>query len=182
MMSWLFKLIGDYFRLSIFAVGILLGVQIPAFVDQYEKRVDAHLVEAQEILKGFQITANRYFDGSVTRLIAHYRNSQDRVFKDDADNIEFIVNRVSHLENQQQSLATDFFNQVRYLALSADKALTAETFEQYSYVVPLSVNALVSGALMAVVFVVFLDLFNLCCARCYRRIATNKSQTSVRGE
>lgn len=175
MMSWLLKRISDYIRLGIFAAGILIGVQAPAFVDQYEKRVDAHLIEAKEILNGFQNTANRYFEGDIQRLITHYRNSQDKVFEDDANNIEFIVNRVETLKKQQQALSTNFLNQVRYLTLSADKELAFETFDNYSYVVPLNSQALISGAVIAVIFLLISDFFAFLTKRSVRRLKSNKT-------
>jgi len=73
-------IVRDYLRLILFAAGLLTGVQVPAFVDQYQKRLDAHMLEAKQSLSGFQQTADRYFAGDVQPLITHYRNNQDKVF------------------------------------------------------------------------------------------------------
>ena len=64
-------LISDYVRLLSFALGLLLGIQVPAFVDQYAKRVDAHWREARTNLGEFQLDADRYFNGDMQRLISH---------------------------------------------------------------------------------------------------------------
>ncbi|MGY2498465.1 DUF2937 family protein, partial [Klebsiella pneumoniae] len=37
----------SYLRLTLFAFGLLLGVQVPGFVDDYAKRVEAHRLESQ---------------------------------------------------------------------------------------------------------------------------------------
>ena len=37
----------SYLRLVLFAIGLLVGVQVPGFVNDYAKRVEAHLIEAQ---------------------------------------------------------------------------------------------------------------------------------------
>ena len=42
-----------YLRLVVFALGLLVGVQVPGFVDQYAKRVSAHYIEASKNFAGF---------------------------------------------------------------------------------------------------------------------------------
>ena len=59
-----------YSRLAVFAVGILLGIQVPSFVEQYNQRIDAHFREVNINLSGFQDTADRLFDGDLEALIA----------------------------------------------------------------------------------------------------------------
>ena len=44
----------SYLRLVLFAAGLLIGVQVPGFISDYAKRVEAHLIEAQTGLSGFQ--------------------------------------------------------------------------------------------------------------------------------
>ena len=43
----------SYLRLVLFAAGLLIGVQVPGFINDYAKRVEAHLIEAQAGLSGF---------------------------------------------------------------------------------------------------------------------------------
>jgi hypothetical protein len=52
-----------YSRLIIFAIGLLFGIQILSFVDQYQKRVDAHFQEVSANIAGLQLTANDLFSG-----------------------------------------------------------------------------------------------------------------------
>jgi len=84
------RLCTDYLRIILFCSGLLIGIQIPAVVDQYAKRIDAHLTEVLDIFAGFQQTADRYFEGNIQDLISHYKSSDDAVFKNDATNILFI--------------------------------------------------------------------------------------------
>ncbi|MDN5509332.1 MAG: DUF2937 family protein, partial [Pseudomonas sp.] len=51
----------SYLRLVLFAVGLLVGVQVPGFINDYAKRVEAHLIEAQTGLRGFESTAQQFF-------------------------------------------------------------------------------------------------------------------------
>lgn len=92
------KLCADYLRIILFCGGLLTGIQIPALVDQYAKRIDALLIEAQDVFAGFQETADCYFEGNIQDLFSHYKSSNDAVFKNDASNILFISNRVSYLK------------------------------------------------------------------------------------
>src|ERR1700722_1792907 len=86
-----------YVRLVVFALGLLAGVQVPGFVDQYAKRVSAHYIEASKTFAGFQHLADQYFGGSVDALIAHHVASADAVFHDEANNIEAISARLKRL-------------------------------------------------------------------------------------
>jgi len=45
------KVLYRYFLILIACTAILFGVQIPNFVDQYEKRLDAHFLEVQNNLR-----------------------------------------------------------------------------------------------------------------------------------
>ena len=44
----------SYLRLVLFAVGLLVGVQVPGFIDDYGSRVAAHRLESEQGLKGFR--------------------------------------------------------------------------------------------------------------------------------
>ena len=44
----------DYLRLLLFTGGVLIGVQVPGFIDQYGKSLEAHLLESSQSLKEFQ--------------------------------------------------------------------------------------------------------------------------------
>jgi len=66
------NLLQTYSRLLLFAAALLLGIQIPSFIDQYEKRVDAHFQEVSINISGFQNTADLMFGGDLQQLIAYY--------------------------------------------------------------------------------------------------------------
>ncbi len=71
----------SYLRLVLFTLGLLLGVQVPGFIDDYAKRVDAHRLEAAQNIQGFQQTAGQFFNGSLEELVRHYRSNSDPVFQ-----------------------------------------------------------------------------------------------------
>jgi hypothetical protein len=45
-------MVAGYVRLIVFAFGLLVGVQVPSFVDQYAKRVSAHSDRGRQQLSG----------------------------------------------------------------------------------------------------------------------------------
>lgn len=151
------KFMFEYIRLILFAFGLLLGIQVPSFVDQYTKRVDAHLIEAQQSLSGFQQTADRYFSGSVEKLIAHYKVSDDPVFRNDADSIQSIYLRVQLLSNELTQLQKNSVVAAYHSIFNHQKALMEETLAQYSYVILLSPGALLWGICLALVFAMMIE-------------------------
>ena len=42
----------SYLRLALFALGLLVGVQVPGFIDDYSKRVEAQRMESEVGLNG----------------------------------------------------------------------------------------------------------------------------------
>jgi hypothetical protein len=160
------KLCIDYLRLILFCSGLLIGIQVPAVVDQYEKRIDAHLTEALQILAGFQQTADRYFNGSVHELVAHYESSNDPVFKDDARNIRFISERVSALQSEAQTLQQSAVWRVLHVVTMPDKQIIQQTMQQYSYMILIDPQALIWGVicgfLIATVLEGILHLLGFC--------------------
>ena len=75
------KLCADYLRIILFCGGLLVGIQIPAVVDQYAKQINAHFSETVDVSAGFQQTTDRYFEGSIQDLLSRYKSSDDDVFK-----------------------------------------------------------------------------------------------------
>ena len=83
----------SYSRLLLFTLALLVGVQIPGFMLDYEQRVDAHRLESDQALSGFRRTAQQYFEGNLDGLLAHYRASEDPVFRSDADSLGVLLRR-----------------------------------------------------------------------------------------
>ena len=134
-----------YLRLVVFALGLLAGVQVPGFVDQYAKRVSAHYIEASKNFAGFQRIADQYFGGSVDALIAHHVSSADAVFHDEARNIEAISARLKRLGSELEAMNRPLFSRIVHVAFRPDKDLLKETIAAYSYTVPLNEDAILYG-------------------------------------
>ena len=150
-------MIREYLRLITFTAGLLMGIQVPGFIDQYQKRVDAHLQEANKNISGFQLTANRFFNGNIDALITHYKASTDPVFQRDAASITHIYQRLQMLQAE-----ADIFNK-RWYQISAHVAgqyrstLFQETLAQFSHTIPLTGTAILWGVSVALCLSIIID-------------------------
>ncbi len=138
-------MIRSYLRLALFALGLLLGVQVPGFIDDYAKRVEAHRLESEQSLSGFRDTAQRFFDGDLQRLVGHYRNSRDPVMQSDARSVGLLVERSALLEQESLAMQGPWYRQIWHLATAADAQLLAETRAAYRYQVLLAPEAIAWG-------------------------------------
>ena len=141
----------SYLRLVLFAAGLLIGVQVPGFINDYAKRVEAHLIEAQTGLSGFQGTANQFFKGDMQALVAHYRASEDPIFRSDADSLSTLLTRQLALDKQFQAMQGPWYIRFLQVALAADPDIRKETWNGYSYQILLTPEAMIwgmSGALL----------------------------------
>ncbi|TBU96037.1 DUF2937 domain-containing protein [Stutzerimonas kirkiae] len=135
----------SYLRLVLFGLGLLIGVQWPGFIEAYALRVDAHRQEAELGLQGFRDTAEKFFQGDLERLIAHYRGSDDAVIRSDARSLEHLVQRVELLEREWQAMSGPWYARAWHVAFAADPQLRAETYTGYRYQVLLTPEAIAWG-------------------------------------
>jgi hypothetical protein len=154
----------SYLRLVLFTAGLLIGVQIPGFISDYTKRVEAHLIEAQKSLGGYNDTAQRFFKGDVQALIQHYRSSDDPVFRTDADNINNLLTRTQTLDREWLALQGPWYMRAYHVLTAADPDIRKETWNGYSWQVLLSPEVIGWGlvcallfSLVIVSFVLFID-------------------------
>jgi uncharacterized membrane-anchored protein YhcB (DUF1043 family) len=138
-------MIANYVRLVVFALGLLVGIQVPGFVDQYAKRVSAHQIEVARNFRGFQETADRYFSGNVEALIAHHIASTDPPFKDEARSIRETYQRLTVLTAELAALRGPLIQQIVHVLLRPNKEILDETWSEYTYTVPLNAAAVVCG-------------------------------------
>lgn len=146
-----------YLRLVLFALGLLIGIQVPGFVDQYSKRVSAHYIEATKNFAGFQRTANEYFGGSIEALIAHHESSSDAVFKDEAKNVAAIFARLKKLALELDAMSHSLISRISHVAFHPDEEILNETIAAYSYTVPLNLEAVSCGLITALLLAVLVE-------------------------
>ncbi|MFP5421754.1 MAG: DUF2937 family protein [Gammaproteobacteria bacterium] len=147
----------SYLRLALFALGLLVGVQVPGFIDDYSKRVEAHRIESEQGLKGFRETAKRFFKGDLVALVGHYQASADPVMRSDAQSLGALVERSAFLERESKAMQGPWYGQVWHLATAADHELLEETFAAYRYQVLLAPEAIAWGIACAMLLAWLLE-------------------------
>ncbi|MCF7204068.1 DUF2937 family protein [Pseudomonas oligotrophica] len=135
----------SYLRLALFALGLLVGVQVPGFLEAYSRHVEARRLEAEQALGGFHDTARRFFDGDLAALVAHYRESQDPVIQSDAASVDRLVQRASLLEREWQAMQRPWYARAWHVLLGAERSLRAEVWRSYEFRVLLAPDAVAWG-------------------------------------
>ena len=157
-----------YTLILIACAALLVGIQIPNFVDQYQKRLDAHLSEVKNNLQGYQDIADRLYGGSIAALIAKHQQSTDPAFKEEAQPIANIVQRYEHFSTELAALATGLPGKLTHIVIQGDRELITETYENYSFAVPLNETAVTTGFIFMVVVVFMVEAARLVIARLLR--------------
>ena len=147
----------NYLRLIVFALGLLIGIQLPGFVDQYVKRVDAHLIEVSRNFAGFQEIADKYFGGDVEALIAHHVASADQAFHDEARSIREMYARLALLRAELAALKGSLAQQILHVAFHPNKEILDETRAAYTYTVPLSPPAVICGVALGALLAMLVE-------------------------
>lgn len=145
--------------IAIAAGALLVGIQIPNFVDQYAKRLDAHYIEVQTNLKPFQDIADQFHGGSLDALISKHRQSNDLTFYAEGTAIEKMVRRLQRFEREKRDLQVPLPQQVTFLVTRADPDLVEETRVNYSFGLLLDKTAVLAGLICMLAAVVVLELF-----------------------
>jgi hypothetical protein len=147
-----------YLTVVVACIGLLLGLQLPNLVDQYEKRVDAHLREVTATFQPFQDIANKYFNGSIEKLIELHRQSGEKPFQEEGAAIEKMYQRKLRFEAEAAALKTSLPFKIAHVLFGNDREMMDETLAQYTYTVPLNQDALVVGAVMTAMILLALEL------------------------
>ncbi len=142
----------SYIRMFIFFGAALAGIQIPAFVDQYGKSLQAHLAESRIALTAFQDDADKYFGGSLEKLIAHYVGNTDQVFNEGGRSIQSIYDRNQLLAANLAQFQRSSWSAYTQAMLAPVADVREEVWNNYSYVIQLKPWAIAFGLVMGVIF------------------------------
>lgn len=135
-----------YLMIVVACVALLIGLQVPNFVDQYQKRVDAHLREVTVNLQPFQAIADKYFAGDFDKLIALHRGSTEKPFQEEGSALEQMVQRKLRFEADMAALQASLPVKAFRVMFQGDREMIDETLGQFSYNVPMNQDALLFGA------------------------------------
>jgi len=153
------RLLKEYTIRLVFTAGILLGVQIPNFIDQYTQKISAHQLEATKNFSGFQATADKFHGGSINALIERHETSNDPVFQSEATPIKEIHSRIQAFSSEMKALNANLLGKIFHVAFKSDRAVIKETLSEYSATIPLNTDAIICGLGLGMISALLCDLF-----------------------
>ncbi len=152
------EILHRYLLIVLACMAMLVGIQIPNLIDQYEKRVDAHLREVVANLKPYQEVANQYTGGSLDQLIELHRKSTEKAFREEGNAIAEMIKRKLRFEADMAELQGSLPAKIVHVLLRGDRDLIDETLAQYTYAVPLNQDAVLAGAATVAIILALAEL------------------------
>ncbi|MEM0515279.1 DUF2937 family protein [Pseudoalteromonas sp. YIC-827] len=138
----------NYLRLCVFFIAALIGLQVPGFKDDYGHALRAAMVETSAAVTPFKEDAERFFQGSLSKLLAHYQQSTDPVYAKGGDNLATLLQRSETLE-----VALEEFTQHPYLHLvrAPVQSIGTQVWHNYTPQIQLNLEALASAVIFALI-------------------------------
>lgn len=144
-------LINNIIDRCFFTVTFILGLQLPEFMQQYQQRLAGHLDEARSQLSQFETIAQQHFEGSLATLIARYKGNNEASIVSTGELIERLFVRVEYLtQHLAQIVQSDYLSSVGQFIWHLDHPIAVGTAEHFSMAIPLTLNALATGATLAI--------------------------------
>ena len=147
-----------YLIVIVACISLLLGLQIPNFVDQYQKRLDAHLREVTVNLQPFQEIADKYFGGDLAMLIEMNLKSGAKPLQEEGLAIEKMAKRKLRFATEMSALQTSLPKKALHILFHGDQEIVDEALAQYSYAVPINQDALMFGSAVAITTLVLAEI------------------------
>ena len=144
-----------------FALTLLIGIQVPHFLNQYETRLDAHFLESNTQLSHYQKLADLFFDGDLSALVDKHKTSEIGLFKAETEIIETLIKRNAFLSNQKKNLQGPFYQRFAFLISQVNTPLFVETKNNYQANIVLNKEAILFGLSVAIVSTILLEIILL---------------------
>lgn len=154
----MFGLIKKYISFISFGVALLIGIQLPTFVDEYGKNLEARYAESQNALSKFRDTANQYFDGNFEKLIQHYEQKKDPVVVEGGNSIRSIFERNQRLESAIKDFKRSMLSPYYQVVFNPILDVRKQAWENYSFTVALNQNNIIFGFIFALFLLLILEL------------------------
>jgi hypothetical protein len=136
----------------------LIGIQVPAFIDQYGKSLESHLIESQKSLSEFQMDADKYFSGSLEKLIAHYKENHDQVINAGGDSIASIYDRNLMLKKKFKEFQSGSWAAYTQALLTPVSDVKKEVWKNFSYAIQLEPKSIAFGLFAGLIITIAIEL------------------------
>ena len=144
-----------------FALGVLLFMQVPHFIDQYSQRLGGFYQAQLEHLHQYQDIANKQHQGDLEKLIQEFESSHRNSVKEAGINIRNLHDASEVLKEEVEVLeGNNLLLKVLHMLTGAHYNIASETLRIYKPGIPLSIEGLlcgfVGGVLLSLLFNTFL--------------------------
>jgi hypothetical protein len=175
----MFRVINNMIDRCFFTITFILGVQLPAFIIQYKHRVSGHLTEAESHLVQFQTIADQHYQGDLSAMIIKYQTNSEPSIVNTAELINQLISRVDYLQTQLNAVMNNVYTeQVVNFILHADRTIVRDTLIDFSLTIPLELNAIGTGAIIAMMSLLIKEissyLFKLLSKKLWPDLHSNK--------
>ncbi|WP_426357650.1 DUF2937 family protein [Pseudocolwellia sp. HL-MZ19] len=153
------RILSTLFDRCLFTLTFIIGLQLPEFIQQYSQRLSGHLNEALLQLSDYQLIADRHFDGKLSLMVDKYLTNSEPSINETGNIISKVSDRVTDLQGHLSNLQdVEYIKRVFYFVTEFDESMAQATIQQYQLAIPLSLPALISGAIFALCIVLFIHL------------------------
>ncbi|MDT8424396.1 MAG: DUF2937 family protein [Methyloprofundus sp.] len=158
-----------------FAGSLLLGIQIPNFIIQYQQNISAHYQESVSQLQQYQLIADRFYAGDMRALLLGHKTNALAAIRAEAQLIVDLMQRHDYLQQELSALQDrSLVQQLLHLAKQLDFKLANEVLLNYSMSVPLNLDAIVIGLILAFLASIIVHLLFTILLFLFRSKARNK--------
>jgi len=169
----------EYAKLVVFFAGVLIGVQVPGFVDQYGKSLESRFYESEKSKGEFQDNANKYFGGDIDKLIEHYNKKNDPVIVAGGDSISAIFIRNKELKNALSDFAQSIYSPYLHVVLHPVEEIKINVWKNYTHNISFNKSAITFGLLSGVLFLALFELIIFLSVIIYRVFNNSGKKSSV---
>lgn len=153
-------LLGLFDRI-VFTCGVVVFLQLPAFIDQYTHRLGGFHRAQQAQIANFQDIANNNYAGDLDKLVTDFAASDKPSIRDTAKNIQSSRNNAEAIQSELNVLETHSLTQkLFFLVTNLRYPLANDTLKQFNPSIPLNVQSLlyglIGGILASLLFFVFI--------------------------
>ncbi|KAA3641477.1 MAG: DUF2937 family protein [Proteobacteria bacterium] len=86
----------------VFAIGVIVFLQLPQFIDQYTQRIGGYVASQQAQIAEYQVLADKHFKGDLAAYIARLRANADPVIADSAHQIDAFIRHSDDLAQEAE--------------------------------------------------------------------------------
>lgn len=148
----------QYMRLFLFCAALLVGVQLPTFVDQYGKALQAHYLESERTLLEFRQDAQMFFQGDLNALANYYMAQNDEIIARGGQNIQTLLERNQLLRQAWLAFQSSTPRAFYATYLSPIEDVRQEAWNSYSFLLKLDALAIGCGLFFALALALCFDL------------------------